>query len=45
MSGGATSRPPAGLGALAPLAGQLHSMGQDIGAHVPRASARPERHG
>ena len=35
----------AGLGALAPLAGQLHSMGQDIGAHIPRTSARPQRHG
>jgi hypothetical protein len=35
----------AGLGALAPLAGKLHSMGQDIGAHIPRTSARPQRHG
>jgi hypothetical protein len=29
----------AGLGALAPLAGQLHSMSQDIGAYVPKATA------
>src|SRR5215813_12345018 len=35
----------AGLGALAPLAAKLHSMGRDIGAHIPRTSARPQRHG
>ena len=28
-----------GLGALAPLAGKLHSMGQDIEAHIPAATA------
>ena len=26
----------AGLGALAPLAGKLHSMSQDIGTHIPK---------
>src|SRR5215467_7590756 len=26
----------AGLGTLAPLAGKLHSMSQDIGAHIPK---------
>jgi Ferritin-like len=35
----------AGLGALAPLASKLRSMSQDIGAHIPRASARPRRPG
>ncbi len=30
-----------GLGALAPLASKLHSMGQDVGTHIPRTSARP----
>jgi Ferritin-like len=29
----------AGLGALAPLAGKLQSMSQDIGAYVPKATA------
>jgi len=33
-----------GLGALAPLAGKLHSMGQDIEAHIPEATA-PHRPG
>src|SRR5215470_12220497 len=32
-----------GLGALAPLAGQLHSMSQDIGTHIPETAARPQR--
>ena len=31
----------AGLGALAPLADKLHSMGQDIGTHIANATARP----
>jgi hypothetical protein len=31
----------AGLGALAPLAGKLHSMSQDIGTYIPRMSAQP----
>jgi hypothetical protein len=35
----------AGLGALAPLAGKLHSMSQDIGTHIPRTNARPRRPG
>jgi hypothetical protein len=35
----------AGLGALAPLADKLHSMGQDIGAHIANATARPRRSG
>jgi hypothetical protein len=35
----------AGLGALAPLAGKLHSMSQDIGTHIPRATTRPRRPG
>jgi hypothetical protein len=33
-----------GLGALAPLAGKLHSMSQDIGAHIPETTA-PQRPG
>jgi len=33
----------AGLGALAPLAGKLDSMSQDIGAYIPKATARPRR--
>src|SRR5215831_1034973 len=35
----------AGLGALAPLAGQLHSMSQDIGTHIPETAAQPQRAG
>ena len=35
----------AGLGALAPLAGKLHSMSQDIGTHIPKATTRPRRPG
>jgi hypothetical protein len=31
----------AGLGALAPLAGKLHSMGQDIGTYIPGANTQP----
>ena len=31
----------AGLGALAPLASQLHSMSQDIRTHIPKAATRP----
>jgi len=31
----------AGLGALAPLAGKLQSMSQDIGTHIPETAARP----
>jgi hypothetical protein len=31
----------AGLGALAPLAGQLHSMGQDIQTYIPKTTTRP----
>ena len=31
----------AGLGALAPLAGKLQSMSQDIGTQIPEAAARP----
>src|SRR6516164_11420738 len=34
-----------GLGALAPLAGKLHSMSQDIGAHIPDTTAPPRRPG
>src|SRR5262245_37413782 len=33
----------AGLGALAPLASKLHSMGQDIGTYIPQATARSQR--
>jgi hypothetical protein len=35
----------AGLGALAPLAGKLHSMSQDIGTYIPRTTTRPQRPG
>jgi hypothetical protein len=35
----------AALGALAPLAGKLHSMSQDIGTHIPKATTRPRRPG
>src|SRR5215831_3982680 len=35
----------AGLGALAPLAGKLHSMSQDIATHIPQAATRPRRPG
>src|SRR5215475_5896456 len=35
----------AGLGALAPLPGKLHSMSQDIGTHIPKATTRPQRPG
>jgi len=35
----------AGLGALAPLADKLHSLSQDIGTHIPSATARPQRPG
>jgi hypothetical protein len=35
----------AGLGALAPLVGQLHSMSQDIATHIPRTTTRPQRPG
>ncbi|HXZ75070.1 MAG TPA: ferritin-like domain-containing protein, partial [Streptosporangiaceae bacterium] len=35
----------AGLGALAPLAGKLQSMSQDIGTHVPKTTTRPQRPG
>jgi hypothetical protein len=35
----------AGLGALAPLAGKLHSMSQDIGTYIPKATTRPQRPG
>lgn len=31
----------AGLGALTPLASKLHSMSQDIGAHIPGTNAQP----
>jgi len=31
----------AGLGALAPLAGKLQSMSQDIGTQIPETAARP----
>jgi Ferritin-like len=31
----------AGLGALAPLAGKLHSMSQDIGTYIPGTKAQP----
>jgi len=34
-----------GLGALAPLATKLHSMSQDIGTHIRRTNARPQRPG
>jgi hypothetical protein len=34
-----------GLGALAPLAGKLHSMSQDIEAHIPKPTAPPQRAG
>ena len=33
------------LGALAPLAGKLHSMSQDIGTYIPRTTTRPQRPG
>jgi hypothetical protein len=35
----------ADLGALAPLAGQLHSMSQNIETHIPKTAARPQRPG
>jgi hypothetical protein len=35
----------AGLGALAPLAGKLHSMSQDIGTYIPQTATRPQRPG
>ena len=35
----------AGLGALAPLAGKLRSMSQDIGTYIPRTNAPPHRPG
>jgi len=34
-----------GLAALAPLAGKLHSMSQDIQAHIPETTAPPHRPG
>jgi hypothetical protein len=33
----------AGLGALTPLAGKLHSISQDIATHIPQTTARPQR--
>ena len=35
----------AGLGALAPLADKLHSMSQDIGAHIPKTATTLQRPG
>jgi Ferritin-like len=35
----------AGLGTLAPLAGNLHSMSQDIATHIPNTTTRPQRGG
>jgi len=35
----------AGLGALSPVAGKLHSMSQDIGTYIPKATTRPRRPG
>src|SRR5215469_7782837 len=34
-----------GLGALAPLADELQSMSQDIAAHIPETTTRPQRPG